>query len=246
MPTSNKYIITPVIKLVEQIRPKSVLDVGAGFGKWGFLLREYCEVWNWDNALYNDKDKFRWAVKIDGVEICGKYIKDLQRNIYDRIFIGDVFQLIGELDNYDLIILGDVIEHFDKDTGRRLLEKCCDKANKAVIVMTPIVFSPQGDACGNAAERHVSLWTKGDFGPFGKVHASYIKGSLIAVISRIDKRFKFENRYKCAGFLNKFIASMQSKNIKNYGIENSNRGIIMNIYARAQRFRDKRLQALNS
>ena len=60
MPTGNKYVIVPMIKLIEQINPKSVFDVGIGFGKWGFLLREYLDVWDWDETLYeNDND--RWC-----------------------------------------------------------------------------------------------------------------------------------------------------------------------------------------
>ena len=236
MPTSNKYIITPVIKLVEQIKPSSVLDVGLGFGKWGFLLREYLEVWSWDKNLYDAyENKFKWSLSIDGVEICGKYVKDLQRNIYDKIFIEDVFMAVDKVANYDLFILGDVIEHFEKEKGKILLDKCFDKANKAVLVMTPATFFPQEGMYGNFAEKHKSLWTEDDFKKYGKVYLSYTRGGLIIILSKTDKNFKFENRYKLIGLLNKFIAFLQASNIRNYGIENYNRGFILGLYKTLQR-----------
>ena len=44
MPSSRPNTIPTVIHLVRQIKPKSILDVGVGFGKWGHLFREYTDI----------------------------------------------------------------------------------------------------------------------------------------------------------------------------------------------------------
>lgn len=43
MPTSHPNQINEIIQIAELLRPASVLDVGVGYGKYGFLLREYLE-----------------------------------------------------------------------------------------------------------------------------------------------------------------------------------------------------------
>ena len=44
MPTSHHTYISDVITWVRKLQPKTVLDVGVGFGKWGHLFREYLDV----------------------------------------------------------------------------------------------------------------------------------------------------------------------------------------------------------
>jgi hypothetical protein len=46
MPTSHPYQLNEIIDLAMKVDPKSVLDVGVGFGKYGVLLREYLELWD--------------------------------------------------------------------------------------------------------------------------------------------------------------------------------------------------------
>ncbi len=43
MPTSHLYQISDILEIISLIRPRSVLDVGVGFGKYGLLAREYLE-----------------------------------------------------------------------------------------------------------------------------------------------------------------------------------------------------------
>jgi len=45
MPTSDLYNITPILTIISNLKPKKILDVGCGFGKYGLLMREYLEVW---------------------------------------------------------------------------------------------------------------------------------------------------------------------------------------------------------
>lgn len=40
MPHSNHLPLTQMLDHVVRIKPKRVLDIGIGYGKWGFLIRE--------------------------------------------------------------------------------------------------------------------------------------------------------------------------------------------------------------
>ncbi|MFC1514973.1 class I SAM-dependent methyltransferase [Candidatus Omnitrophota bacterium] len=228
MPSSFKNTIIPVVEAAEQIKPSSVLDIGIGFGKWGFLLREYLEV-SKEHDIYGEEGRFKWTLKIDGIEVCEKYIKDLHRSIYNNIFVGDAFNLIDGLGQYDLVILGDVIEHFEKEKGRALVRKCVDKARKAVIISTPTYFFNQRNWYGNVAEKHKSLWTESDFSHYQNIDVYYSRGVMVVIIKKISKKIRLENSDRFR-ILHRFIASLQSRNINKYGTEGFDRGNILNFY----------------
>ena len=44
MPTSYPHQINEIVRLVLAVNPASLLDIGVGFGKYGFLAREYLEL----------------------------------------------------------------------------------------------------------------------------------------------------------------------------------------------------------
>ena len=89
--------------------PSSLLDIGLGNGKIGFLARDLL-----DTILGQRYKKEEWEIRIDGVEVFPDYIQEFQKAIYDNIIIGDAFDVIDPLGSYDLIFLGDVLEHFEK------------------------------------------------------------------------------------------------------------------------------------
>ena len=62
---------------------------------------------------------------------------------------------------YDLVLLIDVLEHFDKHQGQNLLHKILRK-NDGVLISTPKKPSSQKDAFNNIYETHRSKWTKSD------------------------------------------------------------------------------------
>ena len=151
--------------MVMQLQPRSILEIGTGFGKYGMLFREYLDIW----AAAADPSRLapeNWQVRIDGIEYFESYISDLQRQIYDRLIIGDALEEIDRLPAYDLIFLGDVIEHFPKEDGQLLLTKCLTHANRMVLVTTPNYFNPQGPEYGNTRETHHCLWTNKDFAKY--------------------------------------------------------------------------------
>ncbi|MBC7343764.1 MAG: glycosyltransferase family 1 protein, partial [Clostridia bacterium] len=67
MPTSWYQVIPIVLDQIQSLQPRSVLDVGIGFGKYGMLIREALEV---PLGRYY---KHQWQIKVDGVEVFSGY-----------------------------------------------------------------------------------------------------------------------------------------------------------------------------
>jgi len=156
MPSSQIENISTITGWIAALDPCSILDVGVGFGKYGVLTREYTDV---RHGRYKKDD---WSVVIDGIEIFEPYFNPVWQ-VYNRVYCQDALALLPHLKNYELVLLGDVIEHFRKKEGRRLLDACMRMATLAVIVSTPLGPYPQGALCGNEHERHLSEWTPRDF-----------------------------------------------------------------------------------
>jgi len=156
--TSNWQNISYNIDLVKRLDPKSILDIGVGFGRWGILYREFLEIWGDRN--YTGK----WNRQIDGVEAFPGYIKEYHNYFYDNIFSEEALSFMRKLDRrYDLINCGDVIEHFEKSEGKELIEISLNKG-KNVLINIPIGSNwEQGDINDNEFERHRSEWNLTDF-----------------------------------------------------------------------------------
>ena len=90
MPSSNPDQINEIMSLVLGLRPESVLDIGIGFGKYGFLCREYLEIC-YGSKKYND-----WQKRIDGIEAFEEYITPLQRQIYNKPFFETEFYICAQ------------------------------------------------------------------------------------------------------------------------------------------------------
>lgn len=129
-PAIIKYILENVEKNAK------ILDVGFGSGVYGKLLRAF---------LYQN---------IDGADVYEENIKELGLDkIYDNIYIKNILDF--DFDYYDLIIMGDVLEHIELESAKKLLsgfikEKKCGN----VIVSIPYEYK-QGEAYGNPYERHL-------------------------------------------------------------------------------------------
>lgn len=154
MPTSRPYHLTWLCNKVIELKPQSILDIGIGFGSKGMLFREYSDVW------YGNY--FDWKVRIDGVEIFKKYITPLQKKIYDKIYIGNILELVDKLPYYDMIYMGDVLEHIERQDALELIQKLKTKTRDLIIV-TPVNVGQQGSIYGNENETHVSQWSLMDF-----------------------------------------------------------------------------------
>ncbi len=164
MPTSTFMHIPALAYFLGQVMPTSILDVGLGNGKLGFIARDLLDVMKGERYR-----KEEWQIRIDGIEVFDDYIQDHQRAIYNDIYIGDAFEVIDTLGSYDLIILGDVLEHFEKDRALQFLAKCFAHANENLILCIPLGEGwTQPEVYGNSYEEHLSFWTADDFKPMAR------------------------------------------------------------------------------
>lgn len=140
--------------------PASVLDIGIGFGKIGFLAREYTDV---RLGRY-----FNWETRIDGIEIFEKYVTPLQRAIYNNIYIGNAIDILPTLGDYDMMVCSDMLEHLSEKDGVFLLSAIKEKSKFAMIV-TPMRVLQQEALYNNEHERHISVWSKETLSKWGQV-----------------------------------------------------------------------------
>ena len=142
MPWSSDDGKRYAVQELQQLRPESVLDVGAGAGVYGRLIR--FEVPS--------------VLVLDAVEIWEPYIERFElRDIYDSIFVADIADFTLER-QYDMVILGDVLEHLERDIAVDVVTKL-RAASKYILLSLPIVEWHQGEEEGNPHEAHLHHWS---------------------------------------------------------------------------------------
>lgn len=176
MPTSSPELITDVVKKVIELHPISILDVGIGFGKYGLLFREYLDV------MYGRYERWEWNHQIDGVEIFSNYLHDASRMVYNKIIEGNILTFRSDK-RYDLIFMGDVIEHMAKDEGIRLLFRL--RKDSDILLTTPNGYYVQKAYKGNKAEIHKCGYEPTDF---NKLNAMVLKKDYMLMVFIKRKR----------------------------------------------------------
>ncbi len=193
MGTSNWQNISYNIELIRKIDPKSILDIGVGFGRWGILFREFLEIW--EGSKYNGN----WERVIDGVEIFPGYIKDYHKFFYSNIIIDNALDYLRSYSGkYDLINLGDVIEHFTKREGEELINLAIEKGKVALINIPIGKYWAQGGTEENPHEAHKSIWYNNDFTKFrhSKIKTFYDNiNREYSVIMLSKENIKFTNKF---------------------------------------------------
>lgn len=169
MPSSNLSLAPEALLLIAQSGAKRILDIGPGNGKYGLICREYLGP---------------QVERLDAVEAENSYIEKFPwlDAIYDKIMIADGSTLTEEeLDDYDTVLMFDVIEHIEKDRALELLSRI----NGSVCVITPVEFFEQ-HVDGVPSEDHVSHWTAKDFKDTGRAVTLY--HSLGGIICRLEPK----------------------------------------------------------
>lgn len=150
MPTSEYAQIPKVVEVIARLAPRTVLDVGAGYGKYGVLAREYAPV-----------------TRVDAIDANAP-----RYPVYDHVYLGDLRQidalLPAEAPHYDLALFLDVIEHLDKPEAYALTDQLVRRCRR-VLITTPWGFRPQ-EIPGMPFETHRSGWVPWDLSRRYRVH----------------------------------------------------------------------------
>lgn len=127
------------------------LDIGCGGGHYGKILKSLSSL-----------------LIVDGVEIFPEYIEKYNlRYVYDFIVVGDIREPGYPIDSYDVIIMGDVLEHMTKNDAVTVIERLKTKC-RFIWCALPMKFDRPWSTgyaqheCEyeeNISEQHLHDWT---------------------------------------------------------------------------------------
>jgi len=155
MCTSAHQFNGDFVRFVQEKKPKIILDLGTGIGKYGKLL----------------KDSGIGPYRLTGVEINETFEERLQ-GLYDRIVWSDLVKYALDYSltphnmekTWDLVIMGDVLEHLRKSEGIDIIEFYVYRSTYLYIQFPLFMIQFSGGV--HARENHVSIWADRDFDRF--------------------------------------------------------------------------------
>jgi hypothetical protein len=165
------------------LRPRSVVDLGMGTGKYGFLLREQHDlaVTHWGEEP--------WKLRLVGVEGYEPYVNDVARVVYDEVVVANANDFLAQEggERFDVALALDVLEHFEPQDGERFLGAALKRADH-VVVLTPRGFYKQ-EGHENTLERHLSWWPAQAIEAAGERLGAHTvctrsQGATVAVLSK--------------------------------------------------------------
>lgn len=124
-----------------------VLDVGCGFGEWGFMMRTIK----------------RGSPYLIGVDIWRPYLERIHPlKIYDELIEVKIPHIPLKEKSIDISVACEILEHLSKNAGCELMAELQRVTEKTIIVSTPLNY-PQEEVRGNPYEKHVTDWSPKDF-----------------------------------------------------------------------------------
>lgn len=159
MPIGCYSLVPHIAHHVAIHRPARVLDLGIGLGSYGAVVRQW-----------GDLGERPWRTYLLGVEAWAAYRNPLW-DLYNAVVDCSIQQfLLEQRGQFELVLLTDVIEHFDRSDGQAVLDQLKGEVvapGGSLFVGTPGIFCEQGAVGGNSWEQHRSLWLADDFAKQG-------------------------------------------------------------------------------
>ena len=170
MPVSSPLLDAHMTTILRLMQPAKVCDIGPGAGKYGQLVRQLATL-----------DGFTSSVT--AYDIDASYVEHFGlREIYDEVVVGDAVDLIKDVRRrFDLVIIGDCIEHLRKSDGIDLINFLVYRSGYIAIAYPERYV--QDDWHGHEQEAHISVWSREDFRALsflevvvGNMHLFLIRG----------------------------------------------------------------------
>ncbi len=158
MPIGSYASVPALTQALLQCRPQSVLDLGMGFGGNGVVVREWL-----------DLGVQPWKTYLVGVEVWADYRNPVW-DLYNIVYVQTIEAFLASNNElFDAVLFGDVLEHFEKQAGRAVLEAIKPRVRQGghLFVATPAAFFPQEAVYGNQWEQHRSAWTAAELEALG-------------------------------------------------------------------------------
>lgn len=150
--------IQTILKVVKDVSPKRVLDVGGGMGKYSILIREDSIS---SRAEAGDMSP-ETIIEIDCNEDTEYFINQKHHEgLYDKHYHTSVYDFKTPND-YDLILFIDTVEHWDKEETITLLKRF----NGLKLISTPKNTVMYQEHYYGDSRHHCSQWSKEDFKDF--------------------------------------------------------------------------------
>lgn len=146
--------------VIHNMEGRSFLDVGCGYGKWGYLLKKYRSVPG-DAASY-----------VVGVDRYVSHLSSLARHrVYDALVHADGICLPFRDRSFDSIVACEVLEHVPKACGTPMIQEMKRVARRSFVVTTPNFSCLRDGAMTldgmNEYEAHRCSYTYGEFRALG-------------------------------------------------------------------------------
>jgi ubiquinone/menaquinone biosynthesis C-methylase UbiE len=113
--------------VVQNILGQSFLDVGCGYGKWGYLLKKYRQA-----------SAEAAPPTLTGVDLFEPHIRSLEKHaIYDSLHVASALKLPFKDKTFDSTIACEILEHLPRIDGPNLISELRRVSRQSFVVTTP-------------------------------------------------------------------------------------------------------------
>jgi ubiquinone/menaquinone biosynthesis C-methylase UbiE len=166
MPFSSNLCKAEIREWLREMRPDTILDIGAGSGVYSRLFRPILPWTTWVALEIHEPYVERYDLKLH----------------YEQVIVENVLNANIGPATFDVVVLGDVLEHMTLNDAASALRRAQIWATKGIIASVPLGYCPQEPSEGNEHEAHISEWTHKSFLEF--VHDSVVPYPDSAVVRK--------------------------------------------------------------
>ena len=168
MPYSVDVFDGHVAELIGMLKPATICDIGPGAGKYGKIARRVAQ-------------EKGFVTEITAVEVDASYVAEFDLpSLYDHVIVDDAVRLIKTPQiKFDMVIIGDCIEHMRKSDGVDLLSFLMYRTAHIVVVYPDNFLQDGSDE--HPAEAHISAWTQEDFKGWKIFHTAFATVNLVLI-----------------------------------------------------------------